>query len=85
MKCLVRKDNSQSLTKLDILFLMRHWTPEEIKELRARHELSQPAFGELIGVSGNYVYLIEKGVKRPSKTLRLLFDCIEKRKSEVKG
>lgn len=65
---------------------MRNWTPEEIKELRVKHQLSQPAFGDLLGVSGNYVYLMEKGVKRPGRTLRLLLDCIElKFKENEKG
>ena len=61
---------------------MRNWTPEDIKELRARHDLSQPAFGDLLGVTGNYIYLIEKGVKKPGKSLRLLVDCVEKQLNE---
>lgn len=66
------------LTKLDIIFSVRNWTPEEIKGLRARYRLSQPAFGGLIGVTGNYVYLMEKGVKRPGKTMKLLLNYIER-------
>ncbi len=47
--------------------------------------LSQKAFGELLGVTRNYIYYLEKGVKEPSKTLKLLLDCIEKEKGkEVK-
>jgi transcriptional regulator with XRE-family HTH domain len=38
---------------------------------------TQRAFGERIGVSGNYVHLLEKGVKKPGKTLRILLDFIE--------
>jgi len=56
---------------------MQNWAPKDIKSLRKKYKLSQPAFGNLLGVSGNYVYLLEKGVKRPSKTLRLLLDCIK--------
>lgn len=64
---------------------MKTWGPEDIKGLRKRLNLSQVAFGNRLGVSGNYVYLLERGVKRPSKTLRLLLDCIEKEKGkEVK-
>lgn len=65
---------------------MKNWTSKEIKTLREKHSLSQPAFGNLLGVTGNYIYLLEKGVKTPSKTLRLLLDCIEKQfKENEKG
>ncbi len=61
---------------------MKNWTSKEIKTLRKKHDLSQPAMGNLLGVSGNYIYLLEKGVKKPSKTLRLLLDCIERQFKE---
>ena len=65
---------------------MKNWTPKEIKNLRRKHNLSQPAFGNLLGVTGNYIYLLEKGVKTPSKTLRLLLDCVERQfKENEKG
>ncbi|OQY99968.1 MAG: hypothetical protein B6D35_08020 [Candidatus Brocadia sp. UTAMX2] len=57
---------------------MKNWIPKNIKDLRIKCKLSQPAFGEILGVSGNYIYLLEKGVKKPSKTLRILLDYIEK-------
>lgn len=63
---------------------MKNWTPKEIKTLREKKALSQPAFGNLLGVSGNYIYLLEKGVKTPSKTLRLLLDCVENKKEKGK-
>lgn len=63
---------------------MKEWTKEEIKQFRECLELSQPAFGKLIGVTGNYVYLIEKGVKKPSRTLVLLLNCIEEKASTKK-
>ena len=50
-----------------------------------KYMLSQPAFGEIVGVSGNYIYLLEKGVKRPSKTLRLLLGYIENEIEKGKG
>lgn len=56
---------------------MKNWTPKDIKMLRKKYKLSQPAFGRLVGVSGNYIYLLEKEVRTPSKTLRLLLNCIE--------
>ncbi len=58
---------------------MKSWTPTQIKDLRKKHELSQPKFGRLLGVSGNYIYLLEKGVKTPGKTFKLLLDCIEEK------
>lgn len=61
---------------------MKTWTPKEIKTLRVKKALSQPAFGNLLGVTGNYIYLMEKGVKKPSKTLRFLLDCVEKQSNE---
>jgi DNA-binding transcriptional regulator YiaG len=66
------------MTKLDIILLMKNWISREIKDLRAQYKLSQPALGELLGVSGNYIYLLEKGVKKPSKTLKILLGYIEK-------
>lgn len=57
---------------------MKNWIPTDIKDLRTKYKLSQPAFGEILGVSGNYIYLLEKGVKKPSKTLKILLGYIEK-------
>ncbi len=57
---------------------MKLWNPEDIKELRTKNNLSQKALAELLGVSTNYVYLLEKKVKTPSKTLQLLLNCVEK-------
>lgn len=63
---------------------MKAWEPDEIKDLRKRLKLSQVDFGKQIGVSGNYVYLLEKGVKKPGKTLKLLLGRIEKEKGGEK-
>jgi DNA-binding transcriptional regulator YiaG len=64
---------------------MTNWTPKKIKTLRKKYRLSQPALGNLLGVTGNYIYLLEKGVKTPSETLRLLLDCVEKQLKEKGG
>ncbi len=64
---------------------MKSWTPKQIKALREKHKISQIKLGDHLGVTTNYVYLLEKGVKEPSKTLTLLLDCVEeklKRKGE---
>ncbi|MBT9165314.1 MAG: hypothetical protein DDT23_01331 [candidate division WS2 bacterium] len=64
---------------------MKVWTPKDIKVLRKVNRLSQRALSELLGVTENYVYLLEKGVREPSNTLRLLLDCVEERLSKEKG
>jgi len=64
---------------------MRTWKPEDIRKLRDQLELTRLAFGELVGVTGNYIYLMERGDKTPSKTLCLLLDCIEEKKTKKKG
>ena len=58
---------------------MNTWKPEDIKSLRASFKLSQRKLGELLGVSGNYIYLLEKGMKTPSMTLRLLLDFVSEK------
>jgi len=66
------------LTQLEYNGRMKEWTGQEIREVRIRLEQSQKSFAQRLGVTLNYVHLLEKGVKRPSKTLKLLLDCIEK-------
>ncbi|MGQ9571053.1 MAG: helix-turn-helix transcriptional regulator, partial [Thermodesulfovibrionales bacterium] len=56
---------------------MKEWLPKDIKNLRKRYKISQKTLAGLTGVTTNYIYLLEKGVKEPSKTLRLLLDCVE--------
>jgi DNA-binding transcriptional regulator YiaG len=57
---------------------MKDWTPQEIRELRLTYKLSKTKLGELLGVSKNYIYFLEKEARRPSKTLKLLLDYVEK-------
>jgi DNA-binding transcriptional regulator YiaG len=61
---------------------MKKWHKEDIRKLRDRLKLTQRAFADLLGVTENYVYLLERGVRIPSKTLELLLDCIEKEKGK---
>lgn len=58
---------------------MKQWTPEEIRDFRKRLNLYQKAFALLLGVTERYIIYLEKGVKQPSKTLKLLLDCIEEK------
>lgn len=64
---------------------MKDWEPQDIKALRDKLKLTQKAFGELIGVTTRYVIYLEQGKKEPSKTLKLLLDCIVREKSNKKG
>ncbi|MCX5804395.1 MAG: helix-turn-helix transcriptional regulator [Proteobacteria bacterium] len=68
---------------------MDKWAPEKIKDLRKEMDLTQKDFGDRIGVTREYVNKLEKGVRRPGKTMCILLDCIEqkgrkKRKESVK-
>ena len=56
---------------------MKNWTPQDIKKLRKKHKLSRAKFGGLVGVSGNYIYMVEKGVRQAGKPLKLLLSFIE--------
>ena len=56
---------------------MKKWSPKDFKTLRKKYKLSQRALGELVGVSDQYVYYIERGVRNPSKTLQLLLNYVE--------
>ena len=59
------------------------WSPGEIKELRKTLQFTQKIFAEYVGVTDIYINYLEKGVRKPSKTLCILFECLrrqEKRK-----
>ena len=61
---------------------MKEWTQGDIKGLRLTMKLSQKAFADLTGVTRNYIYYLERGERKPKKTLKFLLDCIEK---DLKG
>lgn len=61
---------------------MKHRAPAEIEAMRKKHGLTRKAMGELLGVAGNYVYLLERGLRTPSDTLILLLDCVEEKLKE---
>jgi DNA-binding transcriptional regulator YiaG len=60
----------------------KNWTPEEIKEFRKRLGLYQKDFAHMIGVTERYVIYIEKGVRQPSQTLKILLSMMEKQENE---
>ncbi len=61
---------------------MKAWTPKEVRELRKRYKLSKAKLGELIGVSKNYIYYLEKGERTPSKTVQIVLGFVEKQLQE---
>ena len=58
---------------------MKEWTPQEIKELRTSHSITQKAFADLLGVTRVYVGLLERNEKKPSKMLKLLLNYVGER------
>jgi SOS-response transcriptional repressor LexA len=52
---------------------------ERVSAYRKKYDLTQPAMGELLGVTGKYVAMIERGAKEVSLSspLGLLFQMIE--------
>jgi DNA-binding transcriptional regulator YiaG len=64
---------------------MDDWTPDKIKALRTALRLTQKKFSERIGVTDIYVNYLEKGVRTPSKTLKLLLNCVEKGLTEMES
>jgi transcriptional regulator with XRE-family HTH domain len=63
---------------------MKTWTPEEIKTFRKRHNLYQKELSKLLGVTERYVIYLEKGVRTPSETVKLLFNCLERELSRIR-
>ncbi len=61
---------------------MKMWTSEEIRVFRQKLQMSQKAFGEMVGTSGNYIWMLERGDRRASKTLKILLSHLDKQESE---
>jgi DNA-binding transcriptional regulator YiaG len=57
---------------------MKPWKPGEIKQLRSGFNLTQQGLADLLGVTRTYIGLLERNEKTPSKTLKLLLNCVEK-------
>jgi len=57
---------------------MKIWTPIEIKALRNRLGKTQSAFADQLGLTEQYIYLLETGRRRPSKPLQQLLTYVDK-------
>jgi predicted transcriptional regulator len=55
------------------------WSKEDIREFRKEFGLTQKELGDLLGVSQNYIFMLESGLRNPGKPLMLLLDFVEER------
>jgi DNA-binding transcriptional regulator YiaG len=55
---------------------MRDWNPEDIAAFRKKYKLTRRALGELLGVTITSIYQWERGVRKPSKTAKILLTRI---------
>ena len=49
---------------------------KKVRAFRLANDLSQEDLAGLLGVTSNYVYMLEKGTKVPKETLRMLFESL---------
>lgn len=63
---------------VDTTLYQKVWTKKKIKMLRKKHRISQKVLGLLIGVTGNAVYLWERGLRQPSWSTHILLSYIER-------
>jgi DNA-binding transcriptional regulator YiaG len=68
------------LTKYDLVIYnnyVKQWTPKQVETLRKAHKLTRRALGEMVGVTVSAIYKWERGLKKPSKTTKILLSRIE--------
>ena len=58
---------------------MKLWTPDEIRNFRKSLSLTQTEFASMLGVTQVYISLMEGGVKKPGRTMKLFLDCLEEK------
>jgi DNA-binding transcriptional regulator YiaG len=56
--------------------IMTYWTPEEIEGFRKDYGLTRKALGEFLGVTVTCIYQWERGLRKPSKTTKILLSRI---------
>ena len=77
MNCEPKKDLTNTNNVSIEIFM--EWTKEDIKEFRKEFGLTQQELGDFLGVSQNYIFMIESGLRKPGKTLMLLLDCVQEK------
>ncbi|MBI5603121.1 MAG: helix-turn-helix transcriptional regulator [Deltaproteobacteria bacterium] len=55
------------------------WSKEDIRGFRGEFELTQQELGDLLGVTQNYIFMMEAGLRKPGKPLMLLLDCVKEK------
>ena len=63
---------------------MKDWTPKEIESFRTVNKLTRRALAELLGVTVSSIYQWERGLKHPSKTVKILLSRIEQENEKGK-
>lgn len=53
------------------------WFPDNIKTLRKNCKLSRRELGRLVGSTDDYIASVEKGLKKPCMSLKILLDYLE--------
>jgi DNA-binding transcriptional regulator YiaG len=64
---------------------MKEWTPQAIEIFRKTNKLTRKSLGQFLGVSVIAIYQWERGMRKPSKTAKILLSKIEKELMEKKG
>ena len=73
--------DKQTMREFDVscLTTIREFTPEQIRDLRAREEVSQDVFAHYLNVSKDSVIKWERGVKRPAGPSLKLLSLVDKK------
>ncbi len=56
----------------------KQWTSGQIKAFRLKLKLTQRTLGERVGTTTQYIWMLEKGTKKPGPMLKLFLDCLER-------
>lgn len=58
------------------------WNPQDLKDLREKHGITQEALAKMMDVTTNYISMLERGIKRPGKIFK---NYLERVKSDLNG
>ncbi|MFZ7233432.1 helix-turn-helix domain-containing protein [Avibacterium avium] len=77
--------DKKTMKKFDELCLtpVLPFTPEEIKAIREKEQVSQTVFAHYLNVSKNMISEWERGVKKPSGTALKLLNLVQRRGIEI--
>ena len=73
--------NKQTMRKFDLSCLTEiiDYSPEDIKNIRKKEEISQPVFANCLNVSKEIISQWERGIKSPSGTSLKLLSLVDKK------